>query len=156
MGACASVQYSQDRGTGTLMITNGSPSAVMVIHAIDGRMQELRPPITANTVLADHQRDACFLSSAETMFIDCHVPQVPGDEHLQPGQIYFIMPVSMLYRPISLQEMCLLAIKASIAIEKSLEMKKKMAKTTSFGGRRKRNGDNNKKVDFQVALKMLG
>ncbi|XP_076920129.1 uncharacterized protein LOC143581176 [Bidens hawaiensis] len=154
MGACASIQYSQDRGT--LMITNGSPSTVMVIHAIDGRMQELRPPITAKNILNDHERDTIFLSSAETMFVDCHVPHVAGDEHLQPGQIYFIMPVSMSYRPISLQEMCLLAIKASIAIEKSLEVKKKMAKTTSFGGRRKRNGNNNQKVDFQVALKMLG
>ncbi|XP_076923934.1 uncharacterized protein LOC143586223 [Bidens hawaiensis] len=156
MGACASVQHSQERGT--LMITNGSPSIAMVIHAIDGRMQELRPPITTRNVLNDHQQGAFFLSSAETMFVDCHVPHVSADEHLQPGQIYFIMPVSMSYRPISLHEICLLAIKASIAIEKSLEVKKKMvkSKTTSFGGRRKGNGNNNQKVDFQVALKMLG
>ncbi|KAJ0759464.1 hypothetical protein HanLR1_Chr04g0161611 [Helianthus annuus] len=67
------------------------------------------------------------------MFVNWHVPHVSGDEELEPGQIYFIMPVSKSLKPLSLQELCLLAVKASSAIEQSSEKKKKMGKTMSFG-----------------------
>ncbi|KAK1439829.1 hypothetical protein QVD17_05651 [Tagetes erecta] len=158
MGTCASVQYSTNRGT--LLITNASSTTVMLINSIDGKLQEFRQPIKAGNVISDHQ-NTFFICNAEEMYVNCYVPHVPGDEDLQPGQIYFIMPISKLYRPITLQELCLLAIKASSAIEKSAEMKKmnrttsfkQVSRTTSLGGRRKRNG--NQKVDFQLALKQL-
>ncbi|KAL8238176.1 hypothetical protein R6Q59_019257 [Mikania micrantha] len=149
MGTCASIPTNR----GQLLITNGSHTTVKVIHSIDGRMHEFRPPIKASNVLSDQQPDTYFLCSAEEMFVNCQVPRVSADEHLQPGNLYFIMPISRSYRPISLQELCLLAIKASLAIEKSLEMKK-TRRTTSFKGRRKSNGVA-KKVDFQLALKKL-
>ncbi|KAD3066519.1 hypothetical protein E3N88_34399 [Mikania micrantha] len=69
----------------------------------------------------------------------------------QQPDTYFLCSAEEI--PISLQELCLLAIKASLAIEKSLEMKK-TRRTTSFKGRRKSNGVA-KKVDFQLALKKL-
>lgn len=159
MGTCASVQYSTNRGT--LLITNGSSTTAMVINSIDGKLQQFRQPIKAGNVISDHDSNTFFLCNAEDMYVNCHVPHVPGDEDLRPGQIYFIMPISKLYRPITLQELCLLAIKASSAIEKSVEVKKtsrtmsfkELSRTTSLGGRRKRNG--NQKVDFQLALKQL-
>ncbi|KAF5758782.1 hypothetical protein HanRHA438_Chr16g0745791 [Helianthus annuus] len=175
MGTTSSTQYSSKHQT-TLSTTNESTTSTStkVINSIDGRLQEFRQPITAGKVLSDHQPDMFFLCSSEHMFVNCHVPHVPADEELQPGQIYFIMPVSKLYRPISLQEICLLAIKASLVLEKSsgFEMKKKgkttsdsegfgmmkkKGRTTSDSGRRKRNGSvrRQERVDFQVALKRL-
>ncbi|KAJ0591279.1 hypothetical protein HanIR_Chr04g0206611 [Helianthus annuus] len=95
-----------------------------VIHSVDGKLQEFRQPITASHVLSDHP-DTFFLCSSENMFVNWHVPHVSGDEELEPGQIYFIMPVSKSFKPLSLQELCLLAVKASSAIEQSSEMEKK-------------------------------
>ncbi|KAI3675213.1 hypothetical protein L1987_84799 [Smallanthus sonchifolius] len=164
MGTCASIQYSGNRGT--LLIGNRTSTTAKVIHSIDGRLQEFRQPVKAGNVLSGHQPESFFLCSAEDMFVNCHVPHVLGDEDLQPGQIYFVMPMSKSYGPISLHELCLLAIKASSALEKSAEMKMEKtggttpfsgSKTTSFSGRRKSNvsGRRNQKVDFQLALKQL-
>ncbi|KAI3809758.1 hypothetical protein L1987_19358 [Smallanthus sonchifolius] len=155
MGTCASIQYSGNQGT--LLIGNGTSTTAKVIHSIDGRLQEFRQPVKAGNVLFGHQPESFFLCSAEDMFVNCHVPHVPGDEDLQPGQIYFVMPISKSYRPISLHELCLLAIKASSALEKSAEMKMKKTtsfggslKTTSFSGRRKSNGSGRRKPESGV------
>ncbi|MFS7933381.1 hypothetical protein Hanom_Chr04g00379091 [Helianthus anomalus] len=128
MGTCASILYPN------LEINNRNQSSTAkVIHSVDGKLQEFRQPITASHVLSDHP-DTFFLCSSENMFVNWHVPHVSGDEELEPGQIYFIMPVSKSFKPLSLQELCLLAVKASSAIEQSSEMKKKkMGKTMSFG-----------------------
>ncbi|PWA56960.1 hypothetical protein CTI12_AA237180 [Artemisia annua] len=98
---------------------------------------------------------------SEHMFVNCHVPHVPEDEELQLGHIYFIMPISKLHKILTLQELCLLAIKASVALDKkcSSQMKKGGGGSRSFNGRRKgKNGGARKhqKVDFQLALKQLG
>ncbi|KAF5812356.1 hypothetical protein HanXRQr2_Chr04g0191661 [Helianthus annuus] len=128
MGTCASILYPK------LEINNRNQSSTAkVIHSVDGKLQEFRQPITASHVLSDHP-DTFFLCSSENMFVNWHVPHVSGDEELEPGQIYFIMPVSKSFKPLSLQELCLLAVKASSAIEQSSEMeKKKVGKTMSFG-----------------------
>ncbi|KAJ0763142.1 hypothetical protein HanRHA438_Chr04g0201321 [Helianthus annuus] len=128
MGTCASILYPK------LEINNRNQSSTAkVIHSVDGKLQEFRQPITASHVLSDHP-DTFFLCSSENMFVNWHVPHVSGDEELELGQIYFIMPVSKSFKPLSLQELCLLAVKASSAIEQSSEMnKKKMGKTMSFG-----------------------
>ncbi|GKB15376.1 retrovirus-related pol polyprotein from transposon TNT 1-94 [Tanacetum coccineum] len=92
-----------------------------------------------------------FLCSSEHMFVNCHMPHVQEDEELQLGHIYFIMPISKLYKILTLQELCLLAIKASVALDKkysSSQMKKGGGgggRTTSFNGRRK--GKQHKLVD---------
>ncbi|KAJ0582915.1 hypothetical protein HanHA300_Chr04g0157311 [Helianthus annuus] len=128
MGSCASILDPK------LEINNRNQSSTAkVIHSVDGKLQEFRQPITASHVLSDHP-DTFFLCSSENMFVNWHVPHVSGDEELEPGQIYFIMPVSKSFKPLSLQELCLLAVKASSAIEQSSEMeKKKVGKTMSFG-----------------------
>nr|GEU29806.1 hypothetical protein [Tanacetum cinerariifolium] len=75
------------------------------------------------------------------------MPHVQEDEELQLGHIYFIMPISKLYKILTLQELCLLAIKASVALDNkcSSQMKKGGGggggRTTSFDGRRKESKD---------------
>ncbi|XP_076906711.1 uncharacterized protein LOC143562928 [Bidens hawaiensis] len=140
MGLCASIQYSKNKPT--LLINNGPSTTTKVINSIDGKLLEFRQPITASHVLSGHL-NTFFLCSSENMFVNWHVPHVAADEELQPGQIYFIMPVSKLQRPLSLQELCLLAVKASSALETSSEMKR-IGRTMSFGGR-----------TFQLAVKKV-
>lgn len=111
MGNCASFQYTKSIG-GSLKW----PSSAQIVH-IDGRLQEFRQPTKASHVLS--QNPNCFLCNSESMYIDCHVPQVPEDEELQLGQIYFLMPLSKSHARLSLQELCVLASKASVALAQS-------------------------------------
>lgn len=157
------IQYSKNKPT--LLITNNgqSSSKVQVINSINGNLQEYQQPIKASQILSDNNlnNNNMFLCSSEHMFVNCYVPHVPEDEELQLGHIYFIMPISKLYKILTLQELCLLAIKASVALDKkcSPQMKKGGGGSRSFNGRRKgKNGGARKqqKVDFQLALKQLG
>ncbi|XP_071697611.1 uncharacterized protein [Rutidosis leptorrhynchoides] len=151
MGNCASNHLSKHQQT--LSLSNGPSSAtkVIIISSIDGNLREFHQPIKTRQVLSRHPNNNFFLWSSEHMFVNHPVPHVPEDEDLQPSQIYFLMPVSKSCKPLSLHELCSLAIKASLAIEKNLKMKN--GNTTSFSGRRKWNI--NPKVDFQLALKQL-
>ncbi|XVE87233.1 hypothetical protein DITRI_Ditri18aG0100100 [Diplodiscus trichospermus] len=53
------------------------------------------------------------------MSIGTCVPHVPDDEELQPGQIYFLLPLSQSHKPLSLPDLCSLAIKASSDLSSS-------------------------------------
>ncbi|KAK9942314.1 hypothetical protein M0R45_007986 [Rubus argutus] len=108
MGICASAQCLKEGGR----IINGS-STVKIIH-LDGKLQELRNPAKASHILS--QNPNCFLCLSESMFLDSYAPHVPKDEELQLGQIYFLMPVSQSRAPLTLRDLCSLAIKASAAL----------------------------------------
>ncbi|PSS29393.1 Mitochondrial fission regulator like [Actinidia chinensis var. chinensis] len=107
MGICSSSQITRRGGSMKL------PPKAMVI-GLDGGLQEFKSPIKACYILS--QNPNCFLCSSETMFIGSHVPHVTDDEELQLGQIYFLMPISKSQTPLSLQDLCALAIKASTAL----------------------------------------
>ncbi|KAF2294429.1 hypothetical protein GH714_011314 [Hevea brasiliensis] len=68
--------------------------------------------IAALAVKASSAVDWC----SESMYVNCRPPQAADDEELQLGQIYFLMPLSKSHAPLSLQELCALAIKASSAL----------------------------------------
>ncbi|KAK2978360.1 hypothetical protein RJ640_016462 [Escallonia rubra] len=104
-------------------------STAKIIHN-DGRLQEFRQPVKAGQVLSDNAN--CFLCSSETMYVDSHVPHVPADEELQLGQLYFLLPISKSQAPLSLQDLCSLAIKASIALSNHAAMRRKTAKSSPF------------------------
>ncbi|XP_058070021.1 uncharacterized protein LOC131219065 [Magnolia sinica] len=91
------------------------PDAAKVIH-VDGRLQEFRQPIKAGNVIA--KNPSCFLCSSEFMDVDSHMPHMGEDEVLQPGQIYFLMPLETSQNALSLHDLCELAIKASVALRK--------------------------------------
>ncbi|XVF61935.1 hypothetical protein PTKIN_Ptkin08bG0175400 [Pterospermum kingtungense] len=121
MGACASSTSRSKPGKqavpgGTNTIIRRSSMAAKVVH-IDGRVQELRLPIRAKNIIS--QNPNCFLCSSESMLIGTCVPQVPDDEELQPGQIYFLLPLSQSHKPLSLPDLCSLAIKASSGLCKN-------------------------------------
>jgi hypothetical protein len=108
MGICASSQYTRKDG-----IALNWPSTAKIIH-LDGKLQEFRHPIKAGHVLS--QNPNCFLCSSESMYINSQVPIIPQNEELQLGQIYFMMPLSKSQAPLSLQDLCALAIKAHAAL----------------------------------------
>ncbi|XP_057493258.1 uncharacterized protein LOC130778783 [Actinidia eriantha] len=89
-----------------------------MVIGLDGGLQEFKQPIKACYILS--QNPKCFLCSSETMFLGSHAPHVTDDEALQLGQIYFLMPISKSQTPLSLQDLCVLAIKASTALNNSV------------------------------------
>jgi len=112
MGICASSEYKRRDGR----IDLNRPSTAKIIH-LDGRLQEFRQPIKAGHILS--QNPNSFLCSADSMDINSHVPLMPQNEELQLGQIYFMMPLSKSQAPLSLQDLCALAIKAHAALAHS-------------------------------------
>ncbi|KAM1006370.1 hypothetical protein FF1_003085 [Malus domestica] len=113
---CASSQFTSNGGR----LVNRSPTA-KIIH-LDGKLQELRHPVQATHVLS--QNPNFFLCTSESMDVDSYAPQVPEDEELQLGQIYFLMPLSQTKSSLSLQDLCSLAIKASAALANPLNARR--------------------------------
>ncbi|KAL1554217.1 hypothetical protein AAHA92_14801 [Salvia divinorum] len=88
-------------------------SSVKVVD-LEGRLEEFRLAVTAEEVLSRHPN--CYLCSADNMLVNSHAPPLAKEEALQPGQIYFLMPLSRSLTPLSLVDLCELAIKTSRAV----------------------------------------
>ncbi|KAL5557201.1 hypothetical protein UlMin_039437 [Ulmus minor] len=133
MGACASSQTSSRPDIGprsrsrsatvadqikrlrTTTTTSGAGTTRVILA--DGRLQEFKQPIKARHVIS--QNPNCILCSCESMSVGTTAEQVPEEEELQPNQIYFVLPKSQANKPLSLPDLCGLAIKASSVIGKS-------------------------------------
>ncbi|XP_047942594.1 uncharacterized protein LOC125189352 [Salvia hispanica] len=89
-------------------------SSVKVVD-LEGRLEEFRQAVTAEEVLSRHPD--CYLCSADNMVVNSHAPQLAKDHALQPGQIYFLMPLSRSLTPLSLEDLCDLAIKTSRTVD---------------------------------------
>ncbi|KAJ8460672.1 hypothetical protein OPV22_033598 [Ensete ventricosum] len=104
MGICSSCDATT--------VVAATATAKLVLQ--DGKLQEFARPVKAFHVL---QKDPnCFVCSADDMEFDDFVSPVNADDELQPGQLYFLLPVSMLRRPLHAEEMAALAVKASAAL----------------------------------------
>ncbi|KAL3515216.1 hypothetical protein ACH5RR_022118 [Cinchona calisaya] len=95
---------------------NFASAAAQVVYW-NGKLQELWQPIKAEEILT--QDPNFFLCSSETMNLNSVPCQMAKDEELQLGQLYFLIPVSKLHLPFSLQDLCKLAISASKALNDS-------------------------------------
>lgn len=84
-----------------------------VIH-VDGTMEEFKGTVNAGEVAA--RSPGCFVCSIEAMAIGASAPCVPETEELKFGELYFLMPVSRLRYPLSLHDLCVLAVTASAAL----------------------------------------
>lgn len=112
MGTCSS-SHSKAKPADDQLPRPSSPSAKVV--DMEGRLQEFRRLITAADVLSGHPN--CYLCNSDSMLINSTSPQFPKDDVLQLGQIYFLMPLSKSLTPLSLQDLCDLAVKASRALD---------------------------------------
>ncbi|KAB1214629.1 hypothetical protein CJ030_MR5G002860 [Morella rubra] len=129
MGGCVSSQKAKSKARGDFGGEGEEPEAqglgepdccdkqvsktAKVIH-MDGWLQEFKHPVQAQAVTS--QNPNCFLCSYESLNIGTCAPQLAASEELQPGYIYFLMPLSYAHQPLSLPDLCSLAIKATSAL----------------------------------------
>ncbi|CAH9126152.1 unnamed protein product [Cuscuta epithymum] len=113
MGTCASSHILGWQSGRFLLNNTPAAAAAMVVHE-NGELLECRRPVKAADVLSENPN--CFLSNSESMSVDSEIPQVSKDEDLQIGQLYFLLPISKSHSPLTLQDMCRLAVKASSAL----------------------------------------
>ncbi|CAN6167479.1 unnamed protein product [Urochloa humidicola] len=113
-----------------------SESAAESVHALtakvvglDGSMTQFAAPVsahqaltavaTAGIVTASSPSQSHFLCCSDELDFDAPVRALGPRDALQPGQLYFALPASMLQRPLSTQDMAALAVKASAALGKA-------------------------------------
>uniref|UniRef100_A0A0E0M2V2 Uncharacterized protein n=1 Tax=Oryza punctata TaxID=4537 RepID=A0A0E0M2V2_ORYPU len=89
-------------------------TAAMVMD-LDGTMALLEAPVAARLALGGDAY-SCFVCSADELDFDAPARAMDADEALQPGQLYFVLPISVLRRPLSGHDMAALAVKASAAL----------------------------------------
>ncbi|XP_031479218.1 uncharacterized protein LOC116250030 [Nymphaea colorata] len=103
LSAASSSSSSSCRGTAKLVLP-------------DGDLQEFAWPVKASHVL--RREPACFICNSDAMEYDGSVSAIGAEEELQPGQLYFVLPLSSLRRPLSPAEMAALAARASAALSR--------------------------------------
>ncbi|KAJ4812456.1 HTH-type transcriptional regulator [Rhynchospora pubera] len=109
MGQCTSAQAT-------------SPATVKLILP-DGSLREFSWPVRPAYILGKDEQ-ASFVCDSDTMEIDQIVTATAADKELRLGQIYFVLPRSMLNRPLKAEEMAALAVRASGALAKVSGSKK--------------------------------
>ncbi|XP_047051751.1 uncharacterized protein LOC124657209 [Lolium rigidum] len=110
MGSC--VSRSPASGSGRAVTT-------AKVVGLDGSMTQYAAPVTARDALGDDksgQGALVFLCSSDELSFDTPPRALADEEALQPGWLYFVLPVSMLRLALSGHEMAALAVRASSAL----------------------------------------
>ncbi|KAE8686009.1 hypothetical protein F3Y22_tig00111088pilonHSYRG00316 [Hibiscus syriacus] len=102
-------------GTCSSCDSNHAATAKLILQ--DGRLQEFPYPVKVSYVLQTNP--TCFICNSDEMDFDDVVSAIEEDEELQPGQLYFALPLSCLKHRLQAEEMAALAVKASSALMKS-------------------------------------
>ena len=97
-----------------------APVATAKVVLNDGRLHEYSYPVRVSHALqrATDEANYYFLCNSDDMEFDDVVSAVEDDEELQPGQVYFALPMGLLNKPLLPEEMAALAVKASAAMMK--------------------------------------
>lgn len=80
----------------------------------DGTLQEFSHPIKVSHVI--HKYPSTFICNSDEMDFDDVVSPIKDNQELQPGQLYFALPLTNLKHPLQPEEMAALAVKASSAL----------------------------------------
>ncbi|KQJ90795.1 uncharacterized protein LOC100828541 [Brachypodium distachyon] len=94
----------------------GSVATAAKVIDIDGFLVQIAAPVTASEALGTAASARFFLCSSDELRFDAPARALAADEPLQPGWLYFALPLPMLRRPLSGQEMAALAVKATSAL----------------------------------------
>ncbi|XP_047051753.1 uncharacterized protein LOC124657212 [Lolium rigidum] len=111
MGAC----ISRSPASGS----SGQRPATAKVVGLDGSMAQYTAPVTAREALGNDERnrnESVFLCSSDELRFDAPPRALADEEELQPGWLYFVLPVSMLRLALSGHEMAALALRASSAL----------------------------------------
>ena len=105
---------------------------------VDGSMAQFATAVTAREALDSVQERrpgaSVFLCSSDELRFDAPARALAAEEALQPGWLYFVLPMSMLRRPLSGQEMAALAVKASSALAVASGKGRKAARVAPRAG----------------------
>uniref|UniRef100_A0A7N0T969 Uncharacterized protein n=1 Tax=Kalanchoe fedtschenkoi TaxID=63787 RepID=A0A7N0T969_KALFE len=104
MGTCSSC----DSGS-------GFSTAKLILQ--DGQLQEFSGPVRVSQLL--QRNPSSFICNSDDMDFDDVVSAVGADDFLQPGQLYFVLPLNRLKRPLTAADMAALAVKANGALSGS-------------------------------------
>lgn len=108
MGNCRSVS--------TVATSSSSDTAKLILQ--DGQLQEFSNPIKVSQVLQTYNIDSTFygICDSDHMEFGEYVYGLNGEEELQVGQLYFVLPLSRLNSPFRVEDMASLAVKAGLAL----------------------------------------
>ncbi|KAM0912153.1 hypothetical protein ACQ4PT_012995 [Festuca glaucescens] len=115
MGSCVSRSPASASTAGS----SGRRVATVKVVDMDGSMAQYAAPITAREALGDDERRRgapVFLCSSDELRFDAPPRALADEEALQPGWLYFLLPVSMLRLALSGHEMAAHAVRASSAL----------------------------------------
>ncbi|KAL9241778.1 hypothetical protein vseg_015844 [Gypsophila vaccaria] len=113
MGNCASTPNNSNKNKHPPIKRPGqNPVAnVVKVITIDGKVMEFNPPVSVEQVL--FHNPGCFVCSLDSLVVDAYPTQVAESEVLSSSRLYFVLPKGLGEKPMSLDELCELAIKAS-------------------------------------------
>nr|GEY33074.1 hypothetical protein [Tanacetum cinerariifolium] len=83
-----------------------------------GELRQFPTPIFVSEVL-QYEKPSFFVCNSDNLYQDQHIPSLNSEDELDAGQIYFILPITMLARRLSASDMASLAVKASLALDSS-------------------------------------
>lgn len=81
--------------------------------------QALSSVVSKDSSFSSSSSSDCFLCNADDLDFEGHVSPVHDDARLQAGQIYFVLPLSLLRRKLYPEDIAALAVRASAALVKS-------------------------------------
>ncbi|GKA29907.1 nucleotide-binding alpha-beta plait domain-containing protein [Tanacetum coccineum] len=81
-----------------------------------GELRQYPTPIFVSEVL-QYEKPSFFVCNSDNLYQDQDIPCMDSEDELDAGQIYFILPKTMLARCFSTSDMASLAVKASLALD---------------------------------------
>ncbi|KAL6963911.1 hypothetical protein U1Q18_034918, partial [Sarracenia purpurea var. burkii] len=93
-------------------------AATVKLIFLDGGLQEFSSPMKVSHVL-QKKNPPWFVCNSDEMDFDDFLSAIDDDEELQPGHLYFALPLSWLARPLQAADMASLAVKASLALART-------------------------------------
>lgn len=114
MGSCVS------RSTAAAESAITTTTAAKVVFRDGSMAQFAAPGSTVRDALggerASSSASTCFVCCSDELRFDAPARAMAAHDALRPGQLYFVLPVSALHRPLSGQDMAALAVKAIAAL----------------------------------------
>lgn len=128
MGLCVSVGRNE---------CDSSPTTAKIV-TVNGDLREYNVPVLASQVLeaesmasssSSSRSSSYFLCNSDSLYYEDFIPAIESEEILQADQIYFVLPISKRQYRLTASDMAALAVKASVAIEKSAGNKNRRRKS---------------------------
>ncbi|CAL5073582.1 unnamed protein product [Urochloa decumbens] len=113
MGSC--VSFSRSPAPAAESSSPRTPAATARVVNMDGSMAQVAVPATAREALL-RASPSHFICSADELSFDAPPRALAAGEALRPGQLYFVLPASVMRRPLSGDDMAALAVRAATAL----------------------------------------